>query len=410
MRSSTKIGLIALLGIPISILTSPKSKAAIIDVPVAHSTNLQTYINSANPGDTLSFFQDDTTVLEGNFTIDKNLTIVGNSFSVASDTGYGFSITDDANVTLQDINLIGRYNIQTQVGTERVINVQDNASLNVSNSQFGGRFDSLYFDSTGNLTVSQSIFSGSERTQETEINLARILGDISVTENLFAYTGTGISLGSDATAVKAPEINILNNTLYEHKTIGIDLTSLLTSATGFIANNAITNKLGSALPIGGDDGISNKTNAGNVIIRDNNIYIPPPDEEEESLSALSKEIISAYSQESILNQDFSFPPGYVNPNANDFQLALNSQMIGKGVYVQDLTTWFPNQNQTYIGAYGPIPEPATGILFATGLVGLLISNRRKSKSPLNNNLDRTLLNARPPTQDKDYQLQLKQAA
>ena len=363
------------------------SNGAVINVPTDDGVLLQDYIDLAQPGDTLNIVYGThfpQISLYGSAIIDKDLTIEGNGWMLGNPTSGNTSplitITSllrsdpehhlptepplPINSAPVKVTLNNIFFSMPNSPYKNLIEVQDSSSLEITNSELngswtGGRLNSLYFNSTGDLTASNNIFHGS--SSSSGINLEKIVGNIDIQLNEIRNGTDGIVVGSDAEGNSSTTLNIVNNTIYGYSGSGISLSSMLSNATGMIANNSITD---------GSLGIENPLSSGNVLVTNNNSYNNSGEVGEVSLSSL-KDGISIQST----GVNYSLDPKYVNASLNNFNLQPDSELYGKGLFVDGYTTWFPSQDNTWIGAYG-IPEPSTSLIIGAGLVGLLAGRKR----------------------------------
>lgn len=314
------------------------AKADVIDVPT-NTTDLQQYVDMAQPGDTLNIVY--TNGFPGLFSsaiVNKDINFEGNGLLLTGDFGNPdlLTIIGNANVIMNNMGVYsnGGY----------AINVADSASLTYQNTEL--LQGTIYFNSTGNLNVNNvSRLATEYSTYKTQIHLEKIVGSINISKNTFVESNRGIYIGQDFRS----NLNILNNTINNISNDVIEISSLL-NGEGYISNNSISNS--------GLD-IKNPENLGNIIFTNNNIFntLDPPGE------------------------NFYLDPMYVDPNSNNFQLQSDSPLWNKGLYIEGLTTWFPSENQTWIGAYGNVvPEPSIlELLVISGLSGLGYKLLRKKQ-------------------------------
>lgn len=339
MLNKTRKTLASLL-VGISLLGSAKAETFNVPMELFPTKSFQTYLDEARDGDIFNFYKpsgmNSTTSIEGDFHTDKSIAINGNGYGILgtlSFTGNSNSILD--NTFIQKAYVPG------------VVSIQDNASLKSSNSRFASTAYTIDFNSTGNLDLSYCTFSEPQSTNTTSINLEKIVGSINISKNFIGCSHTGIRFNEESASLGrgdyvSPSLYILNNTIVSNGTSALKFETPLTSTTGEIANNSISDNA---------VGITNFEYAGNVGIRENNLYNNGQDYVDDP---------------NTLN--YSFNPGYTEDGT--YHLQDNSPLIGRGLFIPGKTTWFPNENSVYIGAYAPtVPEPSTLTLLA-GLIGL----------------------------------------
>jgi hypothetical protein len=308
------------------------AKADIIDVPTNRWVDFQSYINNANPGDTLNLIHDEGgPEIQGNFFIDKNLNIEGNGYTLVTiDYNPVLTIKGNANVNINNLRTASHGNI---------IYINDNSSLNYTNGFFQGLStenigsSSIIFNSTGNLKVDSSIINAQQLSNGKDIYLEDIIGNVSITNNTFVGAGTAVYVANDT----GSNLEILNNTINGMTNEAINL-AVPISATGYIANNSISNCCWD---------INNLDNLGNLVYTNNNIWNTqdPPTE------------------------NFYLDPLYINQDASDFRLQSESPLWNKGLRIEGKTDYFTNI--TWIGAHGEgssIPEPGAIELLITGSI------------------------------------------
>lgn len=323
MIKKTLTGLVlgtALLGI---------SKADIIDVPT-NTNNLQEYVDIAQPGDTLNIvYSNGFPGIFSSAVINKDLKIEGNGLTIAYENA--LRIIDNSNV---NINNLRSY---AYLGTPII--VENQSSLDYRNGVIAG-LTGVVFNSFGNLNLENNYIDTFNMPNEKKVYIENLYGNVSITKNTFVAGETAVYIAHDF----GSNLNILNNTIDSMQESAIHLDVPL-QAEGYIANNSISN-------CGWD--INNLNNLGNLVFTNNNIWNTqdPPTE------------------------NFYLNPMYIDESNDNFHLYRDSPLWNKGLYLDGQTTWFPNENSTWIGAYGDVPEPTALELIITGsLLGLY--RRRK---------------------------------
>lgn len=326
------------------------AESRIYNIPLRENTNLQYYFNVARDGDTLTFYPDGENRLYSGGTTNKSLTIDG--------AGYTFlntiTLTGNADTSFKNILWSGY--------TDKGLNVTENASAKVTNTTFTNLRNSIYFNSTGNLDVNNSNLEADEHFLDNAIYVGNVTGRVSITENIISWGRNGVTINPspNPTAIN-PTLNILNNDFFGYSESALRFQNQL-NAEGLIANNSFTNS---------NKAIENANLSGNVRVGNNNFY-----------NNLVNKITPDNGLQSVLTssemQDYFYDPLYLSAPSN-FGLNPNSPLIGKGLYLEGITTWFPNQQSTYLGSQGAVPEVSSIALLGLG-ASLIVSRKvRKGK-------------------------------
>lgn len=357
MKTLEKI--IASATIGLSLLFPQKLDAKVYDVPVQFNlVNFQTdYLDKAENGDVFNLYQPvnmwGTTAFEGSYSTNKDITINGNGLGFYNGT---FTVYDSGKLTASNSFFIN--------GRGNAIDVLNSASIDLNSISLGSSFNTIYFNSIGNLNVNKVEFSEPQSRDTTSIKLEKIAGDIMISQSVFGCSHTGISIGNDdgmqaLSSAGSPKLNILNNTFIYNSTSAIAFKDSLDNTIGNVSNNSISDS---------SIGFDNFKYSGGVIVDKNNLYNNLKnyvDEPEQKLSPLSSTVYNDYYEN----------PTFLNEN---YEINITSPLYNKGKYITGVTTWFNSPQETYIGSFNPnpIPEPATILLTSLGAFYLL---KRKHK-------------------------------
>jgi hypothetical protein len=309
-------------------------------VPVQWAgVNFQTsYLDRAIDGDVFELYQPDneysTTAFQGNYHTDKKININGNYLGFID---CNFTIFGNGSLNLQNSLILN--------GNGDAVSTIDGASFYATTSQFASVNNTINFNSTGNLTVSLCTFPEPQSTPTTSINLEKIVGNIDINQNLIQYSRTGIRT---KTSSDLANVYILNNTFLGND-ISLKLENLL-NADGILANNSFSDS---------GTGIYNYKNKGKIDITKNNLFGNTADYFDDP----------PYS-------DYYFNPNFIDDNGS---IDYTSPLVGRGMYIDGVTTWFSDAQHTYIGysAPSPIPEPSSIIILSLGSLGLLLKRGKK---------------------------------
>jgi nitrous oxidase accessory protein NosD len=264
LRTFRRLGVVATAGILASgalVAAAPGASAAGATVAYCSTTDLQTAIDDATPGTTLAVYG----TCAGNYTIDKNLTLLGHGNAVLDGQDSGTTLTVSAGATVGVAHLtVTDGNASGTAGSGGAINNSGTLTLDqsaVTNSAAGSYGGGIYNNFDGTLTLNQtavtgnssSVFGGGIYNEN-----AMTIKDTIVRENSAQLAGGGIFTGFGFAPVTLTGSNINGNTATAGSGGGIF--NILDSAT--LQNSTVSGN--TAALVGG--GINN--NAGTTTLND----------------------------------------------------------------------------------------------------------------------------------------------
>jgi hypothetical protein len=356
----------------IGLSTLLPARAEVIDFPInfrnIEGQALQSYYDSAQDGDTIRFFKVDQPDYpygiiaddEKNVTIDLNGNIWNGGADIISYAGNGLTITGNGGI----LNYSG-------------FKVYGDADLTIDNVFFN-RFDkAINWNSSGNLTITNSSAQSWNEGVGTLVYAPELIGDskITINRNIIYQADKLISIGTEEYAT-TPIISITHNTTNE-VTNPFTFENNLSKTKGQISNNSFS-KLETL--------VTNPLYAKGIKVISNNIYDYDAVSKEDGLKFIGLSSMTlGYPLQldevlSLEESNYFFNPQFTGQDWNDFTLTQSSPLIDRGI----------NLGQPYLGNApdigrwesdyaGGVPEPTSLTLLCIGASALL-NRRRKNET------------------------------
>ncbi len=279
--------------------------------------SLEDALGEAVDGDKIKLTKGSSPIMGGYHTITNDLLIHGHSYSIK-----GCLTIKDSDVTLQDLGLTEDLHNPGKCNVE----VLGDSSLNVSSGSMTRARESIIFDSTGDLNVTNVIFANGVLNSNT-LRILRNDGTINIVKSHIGGSGNGIEVSP--TNGSTGNINIMNNN-FEYHTNNAIVFSRPHLGSSRILNNAID------LSTVGIGGISNITSPE---IRRNNFFQTGTSLGGDSKQSTQKSIEENYTQDPNRYEEdaIAVPP---------------SSFLNHRGERNDNTGYFP-AHRTYISSYDP---------------------------------------------------------